>query len=533
MDSEWVTDLDGTGCADALVSSQAGLVAAEVAQVRLVAHWCDLWSGPTRGESGAVPVVPGMERSVCVGADGTPRVGEFAAGELGVLLGMTSAGARGLMRDVLDLRHRHPRLWDAVLDGVVRFFAARHVVRVAHAAGLSLELARVVDERVAPYLGRVPWGRMVALVEAAGIEADPEGAEQRPLAAELARFVRTGRSSEFGTKTIYARARAGDAIFFFAMCDRIAQILKLRGDLAVAGRADLHPADAAEREMDVLRSEAIGILATPARALALLAWAERQPHTDDAAEPEPEPEPVEDGHDAEPTAAAEPEPEPTEDTVPESTAAAEPKPIEDTVLSGDTGPVVDLSGLPGSAFVPPATLYVHFSAESWLRQTRGVVRVEDVGPVTVEQALDMLRHCRVTIRPVIDLNDSPCADGYEARGLVREALRLRHPVEVFPHGTLPSRQADADHTVPYRPPEAGGEPGQTTPDNLGPLGRYHHRLKTHGGWQCVQTRPGVYWWGTPHGHWVRVDRTGTHGLRASPPGVTIQDQPIRIEYTAA
>src|SRR3954463_12924442 len=281
MGSEWVTDLDGTGCADALVSSQAGLGAAEGAQVRLVAHWCDLWSGPTRAESResgtGMSVVPGMERSVCVGADGTPRVGEFAAGELGVLLGMTSTGARGLMRDVLDLRHRHPRLWDAVLDGVVRFFAARHVVRVAHGAGLSLGLARVVDERVAPYLGRVPWGRMVALVEAAVIEADPEGAEQRRLPAEMARFVRTGRSSEFGTKTIYARARAGDAIFFFAMCDRIAQILKLRGDLAVAGRADLHPADAADREMDVLRSEAIGILATPARALALLAWAARQP----------------------------------------------------------------------------------------------------------------------------------------------------------------------------------------------------------------------------------------------------------------
>src|SRR3954447_1590265 len=145
MDSEWVTDLDGTGCADALVASQAGLVAAEVTQVRLVAHWCDLWSGPTRGESGVVPGVrgvsgvPGMERSVCVGADGTPRVGEFAAGELGVLVGMTSTGARGLMRDVLDLRHRHPRLWVAVLEGRVRFFAARHVVRVAHAAGLSVE----------------------------------------------------------------------------------------------------------------------------------------------------------------------------------------------------------------------------------------------------------------------------------------------------------------------------------------------------------------------------------------------------------
>src|SRR4051794_18045443 len=104
MDSEWVTDLDGTGCADALVASQAGLVAAEVTQVRLVAHWCDLWSGPTRGESGVVRGVPGvsggpgMERSGCVGAGGTPRVGGLRAGGWGGWGGggWWGGGGRGL-----------------------------------------------------------------------------------------------------------------------------------------------------------------------------------------------------------------------------------------------------------------------------------------------------------------------------------------------------------------------------------------------------------------------------------------------------
>jgi hypothetical protein len=71
--------------------------------------------------------------------------------------------------------------------------------------------------------------------------------------------------------------------------------------------------------------------------------------------------------------------------------------------------------------------------------------------------------------------------------------------------------------IAYRRPDAGGPPGQTTVDNLAPLGRYHHRLKTHGGWHCVQPRPGVYRWRTPHGHWVQVDHTGTHPLRRSPP----------------
>jgi hypothetical protein len=378
---EPVVALDAPGCADALAASRAAVVEAEIAQVRLVAHWCDLHSG-TVATSRRGRVLPGRERSVRIGGDGSPRVREFAAGELGLLLDLTTTGARALMRDVLDLRHRHPRLWAAVEAGRVRFFQARHVVRATRAAGLS-------------------------------------GAQ-----AEVARFVRTGRSNEYGTTTIYARARAGDAIFFYAMCDRIAQILKLQGSLEVAGltgQDGVHPADAADLEMDVLRSLAVGILAVPARALALLAWAER--HQPDLPQ------------------------EPDEREEPEEPA----RPV----------PVVDLRDVPAEAFLPPATLYVHVSAETFQRQTRGPVRVEDVGPVTVEQAVDLLRHCRVRVIPVVDLDDSPSVDGYEVTGRVREVVELRQPFEVFPWGTLSSRKADKDHITAYVPLGEGGPPGQT------------------------------------------------------------------------
>ena len=113
---------------------------------------------------------------------------------------------------------------------------------------------------------------------------------------------------------------------------------------------------------------------------------------------------------------------------------------------------------------------------------------------------------------VVDLNESPSLDGYRSSALIREATVLRHPVEVFPWGTLTSRRADQDHTRPYVRPGAGpdaGPPGQTTPDNLGPLSRYHHRLKTHVGWTCHQPTRGVFHWRTPHGHWARVDHAGT------------------------
>jgi hypothetical protein len=104
-------------------------------------------------------------------------------------------------------------------------------------------------------LGAVSWGRFHNLLDAAIIEADPVGAEHRAAAAARERFVRLGRGSEHGLKLIIARAAAGDAIWFKATVDRIADILATQGDTDT---------------VEVRRSKAIGILAQPAQALQLL-----------------------------------------------------------------------------------------------------------------------------------------------------------------------------------------------------------------------------------------------------------------------
>ncbi len=93
------------------------------------------------------------------------------------------------------------------------------------------------------------------LLEARIIAADPEAAEQRRLTAELERFVITGQSNEHGLRTLVAKATAGEVIYLVAMVDRIAEILLQQGDTDPVG---------------VRRSKALGILAQPARALALL-----------------------------------------------------------------------------------------------------------------------------------------------------------------------------------------------------------------------------------------------------------------------
>ena len=68
--------------------------------------------------------------------------------------------------------------------------------------------------------------------------------------------------SEDGLKTIIARAAAGDAVWFMATVNRIAEILAADGDTDPA---------------ELRRSKAIGIVAQPAKALQIAGRAPRRP----------------------------------------------------------------------------------------------------------------------------------------------------------------------------------------------------------------------------------------------------------------
>jgi hypothetical protein len=180
------------------------------------------------------------------------------------------------------------------------------------------------------------------------------------------------------------------------------------------------------------------------------------------------------------------------------------------------GPLPQLVIEPGvdlDRFLPRSVLYVHLSLEQYQRAVRGAARVENIGPLTIEGAVQLLQHTRVRITPVIDLHQPWAVDGYQTPPRMAEQIALTTPVEVFPHGTTPARAADHDHANPYRSPAHGGDPGQTSTTNVVPLGRHHHRIKTHGpGWIHRQPAPGLHYWRTPHGHWARVDQHGTHTL---------------------
>jgi Domain of unknown function (DUF222) len=223
----------------------------ECALVELAAQWADLHH-PDSQPPPAKPL-PGTEQGRQLGGQGTPEVLEFAAAELGAQMETTVGSARALMADALDLRHRLPELWQLICVGRVASWRARKVAQATR--HLSRDSAMHVDTAVAGLICTLPWHRFETLLTAKIIEADPRAAEERAKIWEAERFVRAGRTGQSGLKLLIAKANAGDVIWLMATLNRIAEILRLQGDLEPA---------------DVRRSKAIGILAQPALALQLL-----------------------------------------------------------------------------------------------------------------------------------------------------------------------------------------------------------------------------------------------------------------------
>ena len=112
------TDLAGLGPAATLSAAAEAQAVADRAEVRLLAvaaHWADLHGEVEQTVDGRW--LPGMERLVGLGGDGTPGVGEFALAELGAELGMSPYAAGRLIGAALDLRHRLPNLWRGSAPG--------------------------------------------------------------------------------------------------------------------------------------------------------------------------------------------------------------------------------------------------------------------------------------------------------------------------------------------------------------------------------------------------------------------------------
>ncbi len=84
--------------------------------------------------------------------------------------------------------------------------------------------------------------------------------------------------------------------------------------------------------------------------------------------------------------------------------------------------------------------------------------------------------------------------------------------DYWPWAVSTSRAVDYDHPTPYVPVDRGGPPGQTGTHNSGPLGRRHHKWKTHAGYTSRQSGDGRYVWMSPHGLAFEVNQRGSRPL---------------------
>ena len=401
-----------------------------------------------------------------LGGEGTPGVQDFCLGEIALARGTGVTATTNAVADVLDLLFRLPRTWKVCEIGEAEIQIARRVAKLSR--HLPADRVAVVDRAVARIIGHESGGRVLAVAEAKIIEADPALHEERVEAERRRRYVSSTRTDEFGLRTVIARVEAGDVVWVEAILARVAEILAPR-----------YP----EASADELRAIAFGWLARPAELLQLL-LEHRNPQ--EALEPELEAQPG--------------------DGVPGRPARGAP--CGGSLAVGAEGGVVR---------PPPRSSRPR---DRWRRPRRRT------RPDHPHRAAGPPGRTQLTIKPVLDLSERVRTTAYEHPESLKERVHLTTGGDYWPYATSTNRRVDYDHPTPY---DDTGPPGQTGTHNSGPLGRRHHRWKTHAGYRARQCGPGRYVWLTPHGLGFTVDHHGTRRISAgearlildAPPGVDI------------
>ncbi|SDS04581.1 hypothetical protein SAMN04489812_0713 [Microlunatus soli] len=496
-----------------------------------IASWADRF--PADSIAPHQLAIPGGDRPIRPGGDGTPEITRFCVTDLAAQLHKSTGTAERMIADALDLRHRLPHVWARLcryeidgLDGQTIARQTRH---------LTVEQAREVDRSIADLVGRFSYGRLLSQLEAIIIRVDAVNIAKLAEQAAEEVGVWINQSNHHGIKGMYIKAKTPAIIRFYAQVTRIADILARRG----------HTGSKDER-----LAAAIDVLANPLDAVRMIAE-DTEPTLFD---PDPDddsllPRPMsgdtnrrdaadDGGAAAEGSADDDPETsDPTTDCHLDDGPATDellgerddhddllpPDPTNDAFDQDDSStrfPRVDqdrrlaelairaIGQIDPAKFRPNATLYVHIAQET-LQSGLGVTRVEDIGPMVSTLVADWLGECNITVKPVIDLAvDLTPVDSYEIPRAMRERLFLKYPGSMFPFSGAIGQHLDLDHNIPY----LDGLPAQTREDNLGPNGRREHNVITHGLWKRRRAEPGTFLFRAPDGRVFLVNATGSYDL---------------------
>lgn len=136
----------------------------------------------------------------------------------------------------------------------------------------------------------------------------------------------------------------------------------------------------------------------------------------------------------------------------------------------------------------------------------GPAELKGYGPITAGQARELAFAPgtvwrRLLTQPETGLLVKTDPTTYRPTAETARQVIARDQYCAFPSCRMPAHRCDLDHVRPFdhRHPDRGG---QTTSENLQPLCRRHHRLKTHHpGWRVSRDpHTGVATWTAPTGH---------------------------------
>ncbi|KRE99741.1 hypothetical protein ASG88_14165 [Nocardioides sp. Soil777] len=446
--------------------------------MRLAVHWADLHiADPEFAEAC-------FTSPKTFAGEGSPSIDEFCVPEFATMLGRTNDSAGRFLTDCVEVAYRLPRLWGAVLSGLVAGWRARIIAQTTLA--LTLEAATHVDEQVFWCASRLTPSQLRRVVDEARVRFMPDQVDKALEDSADKRHVTfdTEQASFDGTMHLEADLEIPDAL-------ALAEAVKSGAEhLARLGSTDT---------ADGRRATALGDLARHQLTIGF----DHPDHPD--------------------------HPDGTDGTA--GTAGADSPLVE----QGPLGPIPTAQSSGSSRKkAKPVTqihLYAHLSADAITHFDSPDApdealcgRIEQGGQRLL--SVDQIRawcgrpDVQVVVTKVIDLRERLECQGYRPTPEIREHVIVRDGTCVFPWCGRNARLCDLDHVVPYDHdhPEDGGP---TATDNLAPLCRRHHRLKTRGRWRYEMTEPGVFVWASPLGHTYLRDHTGSRPLgRAWPePGI--------------
>ena len=407
---------------------------------------------PESIDEAATWITPGGDTGLTLAGEGAPLVAEFCIAEFALAVGRSTDGGRALVAAAVELKYRLPRCWGRVQSGDLDAWRARRIAEETFS--LSQEAAAFVDAQVAPFAHRIGIAALERLIAEAIARFMPDrAAEDAVKAADGRHFTIDHQQVSFGgTSQVTGELDLADAL------DLDAAVAKGAQELLALGSSD---------SLDVRRSIAAGQIARNQLALDLT--------TDDAGAT---------GWSSSDLGRAASDSERTDETRSERTAR------------------------------PRTASRVRWCCTCTSPRKRSLgtsgglelARVENQHRIlTADQIRTWCANpdAQVIVKPVIDLNEHIHVEGYEVPDRLREQATLRDHTCVFPWCSRSARKMDADHVIPY------AEGGTTSSDNIAPLCRRHHRLKTHSAWTYTMLELGSFLWSSPHGYQFLRDHHGT------------------------